>query len=271
MNVVDGSFDHPLKPEERAAMPLAGGIMQGYQCGMLWGAALAAGAQAYQLLGTGPQAETGAVMASQRLVEAFRARNREINCADIIELNWKAPSKGSILKFFLKGGPIGCFRMAANYAPIAYDEIEAALSDKPIEISAPPISCAALLAKQMGASDLRTVMAAGLAGGIGLSGGACGALGAAIWLISLKSSEEGNGKISFNDPAASAVIERFLESSDDEFECANIVGRKFKDVADHAAHVGAGGCAKIIEALAACLPAGPQDRALDPTESGESS
>ena len=31
-------------------MPLAGGFMgYGYQCGMLWGAALAAGAQAYRL------------------------------------------------------------------------------------------------------------------------------------------------------------------------------------------------------------------------------
>lgn len=249
-------------------MPLAGGLMQGYQCGMIWGAALAAGAQAYRLFGTGPQAETGAVLASQRLVEAFRARTGEINCAEIIELNWKAPSKGSILKFFLKGGPIGCFRMAADYAPTAYDEIEAALSDKPIETPDPPISCAALLAKQLGASDLHTVMAAGLAGGIGLSGGACGALGAAIWLIGLKSSEDTNEKTSLIDPAVSATIKKFLESSDDEFECAKIVGRKFENVTDHAAYVGAGGCAKIIETLAACLPT---DRALDPTESGANS
>ena len=118
-------------------MPLAGGLMQGYQCGMLWGAALAAGAQAYRLWGTGPQAETAAVIASQRAVEAFRARTGEINCAEIIELNWKTPSKGRILKFFLKGGPIGCFRLAANYAPLAYDAIAAALSDS--ALSANPI------------------------------------------------------------------------------------------------------------------------------------
>ncbi len=133
MSVVDDSFNQPLKPEEHAVMPLAGGMMRGYQCGMLWGAALAAGAQAYRLWGPGPQAETGAVIASQRALEAFRARTGEINCAEIIGLNWKAPSKGSILKFLLKGGPIGCFRLAANYAPIAYDEIDAALSDTPIE------------------------------------------------------------------------------------------------------------------------------------------
>ena len=233
-------------------MPLAGGIMQqGYQCGMLWGAALAAGAQAYRSLGPGPQAEAGAVIASQKAVEAFRARTGEINCAEIIELNWKAPTKGRILKFFLKGGPIGCFRLAATYAPFAYDAIDAALSDKPIEAPASPISCAALLAQKMGVSDLHTVMAAGLAGGIGLSGGACGALGAAIWLSGVKNSPEGDGKISFNDPTASAAIERFLESADYEFECAKIVGRQFENVADHAAYVSEGGCSKIIEALAA--------------------
>jgi hypothetical protein len=255
-----------MKLEEHAAMPLAGGIMQqGYQCGMLWGAALAAGAQAYRLWGPGPQAETGAVIATQQAVAAFCARTGEINCAEIIELNWKEPSKGRILKFFLKGGPIGCFRLAANYAPLAYDAIEAALSDIPIDPPAPPISCAAMLAQQMGASELHTVMAAGLAGGIGLSGGACGALGAAIWLIGVKHAA-GGGEISFNDPVASAAIEKFLESADYEFECAKIVGRKFENAADHAAYVREGGCAKIIAALAACLPT---ERAVDQSESGE--
>ena len=39
--------------EERAADPWAGGLMQGYQCGQLWDAALAAGAQAHRLWGAG--------------------------------------------------------------------------------------------------------------------------------------------------------------------------------------------------------------------------
>ena len=266
MSVVDDSFNQPLKLEEHAAMPLAGGLMQGYQCGMLWGAALAAGAQAYRLWGPGPQAETGAVIASQQAVAAFRAHTGEINCAEIIELNWKNPSKGGVLKFLVKGGPLGCFRLAANYAPVAFDEIEAALSDKPIEAPAPPVSCAALLAQRLGASELHTVMAAGLAGGIGLSGGACGALGAAIWLRGVMHNEDTDGKINFNDPAASVVSEKFLESSDYEFECAKIVGRKFENAADHATYVRAGGCAHIIEALADYLST---DRTTKQPESGE--
>lgn len=94
-------------------------------------------------------------------------------------------------------------------------------------------------------------MAAGLAGGIGLCGGACGALGAAIWITVMKISEAGDKKPDYKDPRALAVIEKFLESSDYEFECSEIVGRTFKDVEDHAAYLRDGGCSKILEVLAA--------------------
>jgi len=48
MSVVDGSFGNPMRLEEEASAPLAGGIMNhGFQCGMLWGASLAAGAEVY--------------------------------------------------------------------------------------------------------------------------------------------------------------------------------------------------------------------------------
>lgn len=260
MSVVDDSFDHSMKPEEGAVMPLAGGFMgYGYQCGMLWGATLAAGAQAYQLFGAGSKAETEAVIAAQRLVEAFRDRNKYINCADITEMNWKEASKrqmrSQVFKYLLKGGPIACFSMSASYARIAFDEINLTLSEKHNEAPLSPASCATMLAKKMGASDLHAVMVAGLAGGIGLSGSACGALGAAIWISGMNSSKEVDEKTNtgnfFNDPIALAVIEKYLECADFEFECSKIAGRMFENVADHAAYLRAGGCAKIIEALAA--------------------
>lgn len=252
MSVVDRSFDHPMKTEERAAAPLAGGMMQqGYQCGMLWGAALAAGAQAYRLHGPGPLTEAKAILAAQRLVEAFRSRNKEINCFEITELNWKGENQAlPILKFFITGGPIGCFRMAASYAPIAYNVMNTAYSEKLGEAPPAPVSCAAALAQKMGASDLHTVMAAGLAGGIGLSGGGCGALGAAIWIIGMNSDPEGIKSFGYENPKAVEAMDGFLKSSDYEFECAKIVGRKFESIADHAAYVRGGGCAGIIEALA---------------------
>jgi hypothetical protein len=256
LSVVDRSFDHALKREEHAAMPLAGGIMgNGYQCGMLWGAALAAGARAYQLFGPGPQAEAEALVAGQRLVAAFRARNKHINCLEITEMSMKSSSRRRFLvqlsRYFLKGGPILCFSMTAGYAPVALDEINTAYSEKHSAAPASPVSCAAMLAHKLGASDMHAVMAAGLAGGIGLSGGACGALGAALWIMGMNNSQEGveNTK-SLSFPGAEEAVERFLQSADFEFECSKIVGRKFENADDHASYVRAGGCSKIIETLA---------------------
>ena len=251
MTVVDGAFDHPLPLEEHATLPLAGGVEQmGFQCGQVWGAALAAGAQAYRLFGPGSQAEAAAVIAAQRLVASFHTSYKSINCLEVIDLDWKNPQAAQILSFFVRGGPIRCFSMTAGYARAAIREINAAFAGSHLEAPAAPVSCAAILARKMGASDLHTVIAAGLAGGIGLSGGACGALGAAIWLIEMHRMQEGAGKVEYNSPEATEAIDRFVQSTDVEFECSKIVGRKFENVSDHARYLRDGGCSKLIEALA---------------------
>jgi hypothetical protein len=224
---------------------------------MLWGASLAAGAEAYRRFGSGPQTEAAAITATERLVETFRDRTKnEINCIDIVEINFQE-IKGltPILKYFVKGGKIGpgaCFRLAAGYAQDAFNTIDATLPDEPVEAPTPPVSCAAMLAKKMGASEMHAVMASGFAGGISLSGGGCGALGAAIWLTAMNGREEGASKIGyFNNSEYTAVIDRFVEVTDCEFECSEIVGRKFEDIDDHAGYIRNGGCSEIIEALAA--------------------
>jgi hypothetical protein len=254
--VIDRAFDHPLEPEEHATAPFAGGIKQhGYQCGMTWGAALAAGAQAYQLYGTGPEAESKAVVAAQRVVESFRTQNDAIDCIDITDIDKSSSTWQMVTYFLLKGGSIGCFRMAARYAPVAFDEINSALSDESIEVPPSPVSCAAMLAQKLGVSDKQVVMAAGLAGGIGLCGGACGALGATIWIMGMRLQEEPDVKNLWNDEVFTSkfdeLMDRFLKSSEYEFECSKIVGRKFENVSDHAAYLHDGGCSKIIDALAA--------------------
>jgi hypothetical protein len=252
MSVVDGSFDHPLKIEESAVGLLARGIANhGYQCGMLWGATLAAGAQSYRLLGDSSQAETEAVRAAQKIVEVFRARtHNEINCLEITDLNFGGKNKAlPMLKFMIKGSPIGCFRMASRYAPEAFGAINTVFGEKHIEATTSPVSCSAMLAHKMGASDMHTVMVSGFAGGIGLSGGACGALGAAIWIIGVRSRKEGVTKKVINSRIAD-TIDRFLKSAADfKFECSEIVGRRFENIGDHAGYLRDGGCSKIIEVL----------------------
>ncbi len=109
-----------------------------------------------------------------------------------------------------------------------------------------------MLAQKMGVSDVHLVMAAGLAGGIGLSGGACGALGAAIWIIRMNEAREGVETNDYSSPKAVDAMERFMKSADYEFECSEIVGRRFESVDDHAGYLRDGGCSKIIGTLAAC-------------------
>ena len=193
-------------------MPLAGGIEQmGFQCGQVWGAALAAGAQAYQLFGSGPQAEAAAAHRSAAAHSILPHQLQEHQLPRSHRSGLEEREAKQVLKFLLRGGPIRCFSMTAGFARAAFSEINAAFADDPLEAPAPPVSCAAIVARKMGASDLHTVMAAGLAGGIGLSGGACGALGAAIWLIEMNRVKEGTGKVEFNSPEATEAIDRFLQ------------------------------------------------------------
>jgi Putative redox-active protein (C_GCAxxG_C_C) len=248
VNVLDRAFGHPLELEERAAVPLAGGIVsRGYQCGMLWGATLAAGAQAYRLFGPGPQAEAMAIIAAQRLVESFTASSGSSNCRDITGV-MDMRIKREMAKYLVKGGPVRCFRMAPRYASVAFREINSALSGKQVELPSPPVSCSAMVARRMGASDMHAVMAAGFAGGIGLSGGACGALGAAIWIRAMNRDLK---RISLKtlDAMFSDTIDDFAGSADFKFECSEIVGRRFEGIGDHAGFLRDGGCAEIIEIL----------------------
>ena len=252
--VLDKGFDHPLELEEKASELLAGGILsRGYQCGQVWGATLAAGAQAHRLLGSGPRAEAAAVAAAGRLTGSFGARYGSCDCRTITGVDFGAGADELSIKvaarYFLKNG-WRCFHMAGQYAVVAFDEIGGVLSRDQVDAPAQPVSCAALVAQKMGASDLHTVMAAGFAGGIGLSGGACGALGAALWLLDMDDRERGADKVGYKSLSAPALIDRFAASTGSRFECADIVGRRFESIADHAAFLHDGGCASLIELLA---------------------
>jgi putative redox-active protein with C_GCAxxG_C_C motif len=251
LRVLNETFDKQLHLEQKGSAPLAGGIMQyGYQCGMIWGAVLAAGAQAFERFGAGQEAEVRAIMAAQKLVETFQACTGEINCSEITDIDKSSSTLKMIYVFLIKGKTLGCIRLSGKYAPKAFKVINEVFAEEQIEIPNTPVSCAAELARKMGATEKQAVMAAGLAGGIGLCGGACGALGAAIWILTMNKGED--SKLEFNDPKMIELIEKsFLTNSDYEFDCSDIVGKKFENIADHANFLKVGGCSKIIEALAA--------------------
>jgi hypothetical protein len=249
MTVLDSAFDHPMPKEECAANPLAGGLMQGYQCGMLWGATLAAGAAAYRLYGPGAASAAASMRAAKRIIPAFKAQNHHINCMEITETDPRKPLQ-VFLHFIIKGGTFVCMRRAADFAPKAMAEINAALYENENNRSCDPMSCAALLAEKMGVSDLHQTMAAGLAGGIGFSGGACGALGAAIWLTGLYGYEAGENQRVINK-RTEILNEQFLKVTDYEYECAAVVGKRFDGIADHTEYLRSGGCLAVVDALVA--------------------
>ena len=247
--ILNREFGHLKELEERAADSLAGGIMQkGHQCGMLWGASLAVGAEAYRKCNNQNQAISVAVNATQKMMTSFSERENTINCRDITHCDFS--SKLSMTKYFLSGRFLHCFNLADQWAPEAVQSAIEGLSDKEIVASKDCMSCATEVAKKMGASDEHMIMVAGFAGGLGLSGAACGALAAAIWMKSIKWCREEVKKSSLANPYSKKTLETFYQATNSKIVCSDISGVDFKNIDDHSKFIKDGGCNKLIETLA---------------------
>jgi len=247
--ILNREFGYPSETEERAADPLAGGLMQtGHQCGMLLGSALAVGAESFRRTDDHGQAVGIAITATQHLMESFSNRAKSVDCLDITGCDFS--SKISMVKYFLSGRFIYCFKLAEKWAPEAVQSATEGLSHEQTDLPQLPISCASEVAKKMGASDEEMVMVAGFAGGFGLSGNACGALSAAIWMNSLAWCRKHTGKSSFGNPNAKDTLKAFHGATDYEILCHKISGQGFKTIDDHTEFIKNGGCDKLIDVLA---------------------
>ena len=247
--MLNREFGHPRETEERAADPLAGGIMQqGYQCGLLTGSVLAVGAESHRRCGDCGKAISLAITATQRISESFSKRAKSVDCLDITEANFS--NKLSTAKYFISGKFISCYKLADKWAPEAIKVAGDALSQVQDDLPTEAVSCASELVKKMGGSAEEITTVAGFAGGIGLSGNACGALSATIWKSSLAwcvSNDEKNG---YPNPGATNALEAFFAETDYEFLCHKISGRHFKTLDEHTEFIKNGGCKKLIDALA---------------------
>ena len=144
-----------------------------------------------------------------------------------------------------------CFNMAEEWAPDAIQSAEEGLEDEHTSQVPKAVSCATEVAKRMGASAEEAAMVAGFAGGIGLSGQACGALGAAIWIKTLEWCKAHPGKTPplFNNTEAKKLLKAFKAETQNEMLCSKICGQTFNTVDEHTAYVKNGGCTRIIELL----------------------
>lgn len=255
-HILNRAFGHQQAEAERAIELMAGGVMnQGHQCGMLWGAALAAGAEAYRRFDDPDEATAVAVTATQHLIESFEKRTNTVNCREIIGIDLGKTL--GLLKFIVKTTFQGtknnpCFQLADEWAPEAIQSAEEGLAEGPIELTRKPLNCASEVAKKMGATEEEQVMVAGFAGGLGLSGNACGALSAAVWMKTLAWCKANPGKTPpyFNNPEARKILKAFLAATDGEMRCDKIAGRRFATVDEHAEFIENEGCGELMEVLA---------------------
>jgi len=247
--ILDREFGHPRDEEEKAIDPLAGGILQqGYQCGMLWGASMAVGAEALRKNEDPDQATGLAILATQQLMDSFVHRTESIECEDITQCDFT--NKKSFLKYMLSGKFVYCFKLAGKWAPEALDAASAGLGQDLKDLPQQSLSCATEVVRKMGGSEEEMLMSAGFAGGLGLSGSGCGALAAAVWMNALIHNRKQTGKSASYDPNTDSTLHAFYEETDYEMQCDKICGQRFQTLDEHTEFVKNGGCKKLIDVLA---------------------
>ena len=250
--LLNREFGHSLDNEEHAADPLAGGIVQqGYQCGMLWGASLALGAESYRRIGNLDQAVGLTIKATQHVMESFINRAKSADCIDITNCDWSR--KFSIAKYFFTGKMFTCYKLAEKWAPEAFESAAESLGLDRSDLPKQQVSCASEVVRRMGGSDSEMAMVAGFAGGLGLSGNGCGALSAAMWMNTLHRIRKDDYKYSLSDTELERVLKTFYETTEYEMECNKICGKRFKTINEHTEFIKSGGCDKLINVLARSL------------------
>lgn len=245
--ILDREYNNPLEDEEKASDTLAGGILQhGYQCGLLLGSVMGAGAEAYNRTGNLQDAIPLAINAAKRIEEDFVSCAGSSDCNDITEINFS--SKNQMAKFMFSGKFYSCFKLADRWAVQAIPSVEKGLKQKETKRYGKYTSCASVVVEKMGGNEREQAIVSGLAGGVGLSGKACGALSAAIWyktLLKLKKGAKGD----IQNPEGQKILEAFLQETDYEFICEKIIGKKLTNVEKHASYINEGACKNLINVL----------------------
>lgn len=242
------------KEYELAMDPLAGGIFrQGQQCGMLWGAALAVGREAYNRSNDVAEAQVMAILATEELTRSFEDHTRTIQCREITGVRMN--NLFGLLKFMVESMIAGfdnhrCFILAENWTPDAV-KIGQEFAQETTKGEAPAYNCASEMARRLGATEREAVMVAGFAGGLGLRGKGCGALAVAIWMIALQwiRSHPGEHPPMFRYPAVSKLLSAFRKKTGGALACEKICGKKFHSPGQHAEFISQGGCNDILTAI----------------------
>jgi hypothetical protein len=252
--LINDEYGNSKPLEEKAVDILVGGIAQkGNQCGLLWGGSLAIGTESYRRFKDRDKAIALAIYGSGNMMTSFHKRKQTVNCRDISKVDWDNKFQFTIyiLKTIAQGFVFNpCFNLISKWTPEAIAATNKSF-ETDVTFNTPCLSCASEVVKKMGGTEEESMMVAGFAGGIGLSGSACGALSAAMWYKMLDFSKNNNGKVQsiFNNPDAKKIIRNFYMVTDSEVECSTICNKRFDSIDDHYEYIKSGGCQKIIEIL----------------------
>ncbi len=253
-HLLNNEFKNNLKLEEKAADPFAGGLLRkGYQCGMLWGAALAIGYQSANTIKNDNEAIITSTETTILMQNSFIERANSADCKDISECDFE--NKFSFIKFMLKTITSGfifskCFNLLANWMPDALQTINNGFA-KSYYNDISTFNCAVQAVIKAEATREEAIAVSGFAGGLGLSGNVCGALGAIIYISSLRLLKH-NPEIDFSqtNKELDKIIFSFLEITNGEFLCKNITKCKFNSIEEHSNYLSCGGCKNLIDKLA---------------------
>jgi hypothetical protein len=215
---------------------------------------LAVGAESYRKNKDKDLAIAVSVTATQHLVESFEKRSNTVKCKEI--LGYSLSNVLGIVRLMVTATVKGmenskCMNLAQDWAPEAIRSGKEGLEEQ-IELTQKPISCASEVVRRMGGSSEEQLMVSGFAGGLGLSGHACGALSAAIWMKTLKWCRENPGKLPsyFKNKETEKVLDRFKELNGSEMSCHKITGQHFETINEHSEYINKGGCEELMDALA---------------------
>lgn len=262
MTILDEALDMQDEIYEMSAHPLAGGLLHlGFQCGMTWGSSLSAGNYIYHKLGCSPASIGLAIETSAKLISSLSQQAGSHICKEITSCEFK--SLFGRLKYLFTGKGSLCAKLAVKWAPQAYLIICSSTFNCLQENPKAPTACAVMLAKRLNASEREQLMVAGFSGGLGLSGGACGALATAVWLKTLKwLKEKGDSKDSFFKalrqeltqtgdfyPDIKNIQRQFESLTNGVYSCKHTTKREFSSVKEHCDFIANGGCKEILNLL----------------------
>lgn len=247
-HIMNNEFGNSSPAEERASDPLAGGIMQhGNQCGMIWGACMAAGLESWKRCNNPDEAIALSLYVSRKLMASFLARTAHVNCSEITKTDFQ--NKKSSLKYMLSGQFLKCIKLADRWAPEAIDATRKAFNKAPDFKGTKVMSCAVEAVRLMGASEKEASIVSGFAGGLALSGNACGALAATIFMDTLKASHKNTDKYALKNPEAQQRLNRFLNFTKGLYCCRDITGKRFDTQEIHTEFLRYGGCDMLMKEI----------------------